>query len=152
MRYLLYIVLSVGLLYGCIKKESKKAEMWTKDSLAFAKLREYINNPTNSTSINWIDAVYKELDTVTAGKVVEVSWGFENTGNKPLVIANVTTSCECTVVDKPKKQLLPGEKGTIKAKFDTTGLQGWQRKDVYVLVNNKANLVQTLSFAVNVMK
>lgn len=152
MRYLLYIALSVGLLFACTKKVSKTDEKWTKDSLAIAKLRNYINDPANGTTISWIDTVYKELDTVTAGKMVKVSWSFENTGDKPLVIANVTTSCECTVVDKPKKQLLPGEKGIIKAEFDTKGLQGWQRKEVYVLVNNKANLVQTLSFAVNVMK
>jgi hypothetical protein len=152
MRYLLYIVLSVYLLFACTKKASKIDEKWTKDSLAIAKLRDYINVPANGTTIRWVDAVYKELDTVTAGKMVEVSWSFENTGDKPLVIANVTTSCECTVVDRPKEQLLPGEIGIIKAEFDTKGLQGWQRKDVYVLVNNKTNLLQTLSFAVNVMK
>ncbi|MFV8326199.1 DUF1573 domain-containing protein [Flavobacterium sp. ZS1P14] len=152
MRYLLHIVLSVGLLFACTKKVSKTDEKWTKDSLAFAKVRNYIADPANGTTISWIDTVYKELDTVTAGKMVEVSWAFENSGGKPLVIANVMTSCKCTVVDKPKKQLLPGEKGIIKAKFDTKGLQGWQRKDVYVLVNNKSNLIQTLSFAVHVMK
>jgi hypothetical protein len=37
-------------------------------------------------------------------------------------------------------------------KFNSKNLQGWQRKDVHVLVNNKGNLVQTLLFAVNVMK
>lgn len=142
----------VVLLFACTKKVTKTDEKWTKDSLVIAKLRDYINNPANGTSISWIDAEYRELDSVTAGKVVKVSWNFENTGDKPLVIANVTTSCECTVVDRPKKQLLPGEKGVIKAEFDTKGLQGWQRKDVYVLVNNKANLIQTLSFAVNVMQ
>jgi hypothetical protein len=152
MRYILYFVLIVVLLFACTKKVTKTDEKWTKDSLVIAKLRDYINNPANGTSISWIDAEYRELDSVTAGKVVKVSWNFENTGDKPLVIANVTTSCECTVVDRPKKQLLPGEKGVIKAEFDTKGLQGWQRKDVYVLVNNKANLIQTLSFAVNVMQ
>ncbi|MNG18432.1 hypothetical protein D3C84_1024980 [compost metagenome] len=115
-------------------------------------MRNYIVEPANGTTIKWTDGVYKELDSVTAGETVEVSWAFENTGSKSLVIANVSTSCNCTVVDKPKKQILPGEKGIIKAQFDTKGLQGWQRKDVYLLVNSKANLVQTLSFAVHVMK
>lgn len=152
MKYLLYIVLGIGLLHACSKKEASKEEKWTKDSLEIAKLRNYIVEPANGTTINWTDGEYKELDSVTAGETVEVSWAFENTGSKSLVIANVSTSCNCTVVDKPKKQVLPGEKGIIKAQFDTKGLQGWQRKDVYLLVNSKANLVQTLSFAVHVMK
>ncbi|MNR14998.1 hypothetical protein D3C85_1315030 [compost metagenome] len=152
MKYLLYIVLSFGLLHACSKKEASKEEKWTKDSLEIAKLRNYIVEPANGTTIKWTDGVYKELDSVTADETVEVSWAFENTGSKSLVIANVSTSCNFTVVDKPKKQILPGEKGIIKAQFDTKGLQGWQRKDVYLLVNSKANLVQTLSFAVHVMK
>lgn len=40
----------------------------------------------------------------------------------------------------------------IKAEFETKALRGWQRKDVYVLVNNQANQVKTLSFVVNVMQ
>ncbi|MFV8345011.1 DUF1573 domain-containing protein [Flavobacterium sp. ZB4P13] len=151
MRYLLLIMLGI-LPLACSKKESKKTESWTKDSLAFAKVRNYINDPANCTTISWMDAMYKELDTVKEGKQVEVSWRFKNTGNKPLIVANVTTSCDCTVVDKPKKAIATGGQGIIKAKFNTKDLQGWQRKDVYVLVNNKTNLVQTLSFAVNVIK
>lgn len=152
MRYLLYLALSIGLLFACSKKESKKSEKLTKDSVAFAKVRNYINDPANCTTISWIDTMYKELDKVPEGKLVEVSWRFKNIGNKPLIIANVTTSCDCTVVDKPKKAIASGRQGIIKATFNTKDLQGWQRKDVYVLVNNKTNLIQTLSFAVNVIK
>ncbi|MDI1307610.1 MAG: DUF1573 domain-containing protein [bacterium] len=131
---------------------SKTDEKWTKDSLALAKLRNYIIDPANGTTITWIDAVYKELDTVNEGELINISWRFKNTGNKPLVIANTETSCGCTVVEKPKKTVAPGSEGIIKVKFNSKHLQGWQRKDVHVLLNNKGNLIQTLSFAVNVMK
>lgn len=151
MRYLC-LLLSIGLVFSCSKKESKTDTKWTKDSLEIAKLRDYINEPGNCTSIRWVDGTYKELDSVSAGKTVEVSWKFENSGSKPLIIANVTTSCNCTVVDKPKDKILPGKKGIIKAKFNTNSLQGWHRKDVYVLVNNKSNLIQTLSFAIYIIK
>jgi hypothetical protein len=152
MRYLLYIALTIGLVLGCTKKVAKTHEKGINDSVAFAKVRNYINDPANCTTITWIDSVYTELDAVAKGQPVDVSWRFKNTGTKPMIIANVTTSCDCTVVERPKKAIAPGGSGIIKAEFDTKGLQGWQRKDVYVLVNNKANLIQTLSFAVNVLK
>jgi hypothetical protein len=152
MKKLLYIALSTILLFACTKKVSKTDEKWTKDSSEIAKLRNYVIDPANGTTISWIDAAYKELAPVKEGELINVSWRFKNTGNKPLVIANTESSCGCTVVEKPKKTVAPGSEGIIKVKFNSKNLQGWQRKDVHVLVNNKGNLVQTLSFAVNVMK
>lgn len=152
MRKSLYIALSFILLLACTKKVSKTDEKWTKDSIALAKLRNYITDPANGTTISWIDAKYKELDTVKEGKSINISWRFKNTGHKPLIIANTETSCGCTVVEKSKKTFAPGSEGIIKVKFNSKNLQGWQRKDVSVLMNNKGSLVQTLSFAVKVLK
>jgi hypothetical protein len=152
MRKTLYIALSAVLLFACTKKVSTTDEKWTKDSLAFAKVRNYITDPANGTTIRWIDAKYKEVYTVKEGESIDISWRFKNTGNKPLIIANTETSCGCTVVERTKKTVAPGSEGIIKVKFNSKNLQGWQRKDVSVLMNNKGNLVQILSFAVNVMK
>ncbi|RSK42041.1 DUF1573 domain-containing protein [Mangrovimonas spongiae] len=44
---------------------------------------------------------------------------FTNTGNAPLVISNVKSSCGCTVPEKPKGPILPGKTGEIKVKYDT---------------------------------
>jgi hypothetical protein len=152
MRKSLYIALSLVLLLSCTKKVSTTDEKWTKDSLAFAKLRNYITDPANGTTISWIDAVYKELNAIKEGESINISWRFKNTGNKPLIIANTDTSCGCTVVENSKKTVAPGSEGIIKVKFNSKNLQGWQRKDVHVLLNNKGSLVQTLSFAVKVLK
>jgi hypothetical protein len=152
MKQLIIILASIGLLYSCSKEKTKEQANWTKDSTEIAKRRNYINNPTNSTSIQWLDSVYVELDTVKQGKLLNLSWRFKNNGNKPLVIANATSSCECTNIDKPKKAIAPEKTGVINASFDSKGMLGWQRKDVYILLNNKSNIVQTLSFAVYVVK
>lgn len=152
MRYFLIMILSICLLVSCSKKKTKEQAQWTNDSTKIAKLRTYINNPDNCTIIQWIDSVYVELDTIKQGKILNLSWRFKNNGNKPLVFANATSSCECTSIEKPEKAIAPGKQGVVKAIFDTKGMQGWQRKDVYLLLNNKSNLVQTLSFAVNVVK
>lgn len=39
---------------------------------------------------------------------------FKNTGNMPLVITKVVTSCGCTVPEYPKKPIMPGEEAQIQ--------------------------------------
>ena len=44
---------------------------------------------------------------------------FTNTGNAPLIIVKVKSSCGCTVPEKPEDPILPGKTGVIKVKYDT---------------------------------
>ncbi len=44
---------------------------------------------------------------------------FTNTGDAPLVISNVKSTCGCTVPKKPKDPIMPGETGVIEVKYDT---------------------------------
>ncbi|MEC8248864.1 MAG: DUF1573 domain-containing protein [Bacteroidota bacterium] len=44
---------------------------------------------------------------------------FKNTGNAPLVVTSVKSSCGCTVPKKPETPVLPGETGEIEVKYDT---------------------------------
>jgi len=44
---------------------------------------------------------------------------FTNTGNAPIVISKVKTSCGCTVADYPKEPVMPGKTGEISVKYDT---------------------------------
>lgn len=44
---------------------------------------------------------------------------FKNTGNVPLVVTSVKSSCGCTVPKKPEAPVLPGETGEIEVKYDT---------------------------------
>lgn len=44
---------------------------------------------------------------------------FKNSGNAPLVVTSVKSSCGCTVPKKPEAPVLPGETGEIEVKYDT---------------------------------
>ena len=44
---------------------------------------------------------------------------FKNTGNAPLVVSSVKSSCGCTVPKKPEAPILPGESGEMEVKYDT---------------------------------
>lgn len=59
---------------------------------------------------------------------------FTNTGNVPLVISNVSSSCGCTVPKKPEEPVLPGKTGEIQVKYDTNRV-GPIRKTITVYSN-----------------
>ena len=59
---------------------------------------------------------------------------FTNTGNVPLVITDVTSSCGCTIPEKPKDPIAPGKTGEIKVKYDTQRV-GPIRKTITVYSN-----------------
>lgn len=59
---------------------------------------------------------------------------FTNTGNAPLVISKVHSSCGCTIPKKPEDPILPGETGEIEVKYDTNRV-GPIRKTITVVSN-----------------
>ncbi|WP_411895875.1 DUF1573 domain-containing protein [Winogradskyella sp. A2] len=61
---------------------------------------------------------------------------FINTGDAPLVISRVKTSCGCTVPSYSKAPILPGESGEIKIKYDTKRLGAFS-KTITVMSNAK---------------
>ena len=65
-----------------------------------------------------------KTDVIDYGTIEKGSDGvrvfeFTNTGDAPLVISNVKSTCGCTVPKKPKGPILPGESGVIEVKYDT---------------------------------
>ncbi|MFC0602937.1 DUF1573 domain-containing protein [Winogradskyella pulchriflava] len=47
---------------------------------------------------------------------------FTNTGNAPLLITNVKTSCGCTVPSYSKAPIQPGDSGELEIKYNTKKL------------------------------
>ncbi|NDV65554.1 DUF1573 domain-containing protein [Bacteroides sp. 224] len=65
---------------------------------------------------------------------VSVDYVITNSGDKPLVLTNITTSCACAVADWTKTPIMPGEKGKITATFDAKAL-GRFKKSVCIYSN-----------------
>jgi len=59
---------------------------------------------------------------------------FTNTGDAPLIISKVSSSCGCTVPKKPEGPIMPGETGEIEVKYDTNRVMPI-RKTITVLSN-----------------
>lgn len=71
---------------------------------------------------------------------VTVEYTITNTGNQPLVLTNVTTSCACAVADWTKEPIAPGGKGVVKASFDAKAL-GHFEKSIGIYSNASPSLV-----------
>ncbi|GAA3615767.1 DUF1573 domain-containing protein [Flavivirga amylovorans] len=95
-----------------------------------------------SLSVNAQDKVAKiefKSDTIDYGTVEKGSNGvrvfeFTNTGDAPLIISKVSSSCGCTIPKKPKDPILPGKTGQIEVKYDTNRVNPI-RKTITVISN-----------------
>ncbi len=78
-------------------------------------------------------------ETVDYGEILKGADGvrvfeFTNTGDAPLIISKVSSSCGCTIPKKPEAPVLPGETGEIQVKYDTNRV-GPIRKAITVISN-----------------
>ena len=78
-------------------------------------------------------------ETLDYGVIAQGSDGvrvfeFTNTGNAPLIISKVSSSCGCTIPKKPEEPVLPGDSGEIQVKYDTNRV-GPIRKAITVISN-----------------
>ena len=60
-----------------------------------------------------------DYGTIEKGADGTRTFEFTNTGEAPLIISKVKSSCGCTVPSWPKEAILPGATGEIKVKYDT---------------------------------
>lgn len=80
-----------------------------------------------------------KTETVDYGQIEKGSNGvrvfeFTNTGDAPLIISKVSSSCGCTIPKKPEEPIFPGKTGEIQVKYDTNRV-GHIRKAITVVSN-----------------
>ena len=86
-----------------------------------------------------------KTDTIDYGTIAKGSDGvrvfeFTNTGDAPLIITSVKSSCGCTIPKKPEDPVAPGESSTIEVKYDTNRV-GPIRRTVTVSSNASEPMV-----------
>lgn len=142
----------VGLLAAACNNQDKKAtgSEITKDNLEVLKDPVPLDT-AKLTSIQWLDSTYLDLGQQKEGKSIEISFRFRNTGDKNLVIEDVSAQCGCTIPEKPEQPFAPGEEGVIRAKFNGSG-HDETRKQVYVKANIKPDGADTLTFRAQLVK
>jgi hypothetical protein len=72
---------------------------------------------------------------------VTYAFKFKNTGDQPLVIKNVSSTCGCTSSGWTKEPVKPGETGEISATYTSTNSMGPFNRKVTVYTNGSPNAV-----------
>ncbi len=81
----------------------------------------------------------------------KVRFEFINTGSKPVIIANVKSSCGCTTPSWSKQPIPPGKKGFVDAVYDPRNRPGHFSKTVTVY-SNASNSPVILNIVGNVLE
>ncbi len=92
-----------------------------------------------------------DFGDIKEGKIVSHIFKFQNKGNAELVIEKVETSCGCTAVLLSRNRLKPGEKGEIKATFNSRGFEGRVTKYIFVRSNDPKNSFKQLKITANIL-
>jgi len=90
-----------------------------------------------------------DFGDIFQGETVEQVFKFTNTGNQPLIITNIPTTCGCTQPVWPREPIMPGGKGEIKVGFNSTGKLNKQTKNLPIISN--ANNDPAITFTTNVL-
>ena len=91
------------------------------------------NQPGKCTTIRFEQDTLR-LGQVALGATVPFVFKYTNTGDVPLLIKNVQTTCGCTEATWEKSPLLPGQSREIKVEF-TGESEGRFVKTIYVVCN-----------------
>jgi hypothetical protein len=107
-------------------------------NIFFKKGNPYAGLPSiilkDTTSVQFAETEFK-FGTITEGDKVQHTFKIQNTGTKPLIIANAWGSCGCTVPEYPKDPIAPGAESEVKVTFNSTGKKGEQHKSVTMQMN-----------------
>ncbi|MDO5981570.1 DUF1573 domain-containing protein [Flavivirga spongiicola] len=115
----MYLVIFIVLSFSCNSKTQKEEVL--------------INNKLSSISFK--NKLF-DFGEIPAKKNATAIFEFSNTGENPLVITDVKTSCGCTVPEYPKDILKSGKSGSIKVIYDAK-YPGRFNKTITVFYNGK---------------
>ena len=92
-----------------------------------------------------------EFGEITQGDKVTHVFTYENSGNEPLIISNVRTTCGCTATNWEREPLAPGETASITVNFNSAGKMGIQTK-VVTIMSNAVNSTERVVIKANVLQ
>lgn len=120
MKKSILLFLSVLFIFACSSNSEENAQVSMEDT----------------TTIEFPETEF-DFGTIEQGELVTYTYKFKNTGDKPMLINEVHTSCGCTASSYSKEPVNPGSEGYIKVTFNSSGKRGNQYKIVTVISNTK---------------
>ncbi|PKP04316.1 MAG: hypothetical protein CVU11_05430 [Bacteroidetes bacterium HGW-Bacteroidetes-6] len=104
---------------------------------------------TNGAFIKFNEVIH-DFGELTQGDKAEVEFVFTNTGDAPLLLSNVRSTCGCTVPTWPHDPILPKGSASIKVKYDSNRIGGINKQ--ITVESNATNGVIYLKILGNISK
>jgi hypothetical protein len=95
-----------------------------------------VNNDGKLPVMTFVDTTH-DFGKIEEGEKVTYTFNFKNTGQGTLVIESATSSCGCTVPEKPEEPVPPGGSGHITVKFNSEGKSNVVHKEIYLTANTR---------------
>ena len=131
MKHLIYIAAIAVMAAAC-----QSAPTGTK-----IKVGEETVDTTKKASFLFDTTVF-DFGTILQGEQVSSEFKFTNTGDADLIISKIETSCGCTVPEYDKDPVKPGERGSVRVRFDSNGKSGTQYKTIRIFSNSKEEIFE----------
>ncbi|MGN0019943.1 MAG: DUF1573 domain-containing protein [Sphingobacterium hotanense] len=128
MKKLSLVLLASALMFTACNNNNKENTNGSQDSTAVAPSQE------GAGRMEFEEEAFN-FGTIKEGEVVEHVFKFKNTGDFPVVLAQVSASCGCTTPTYTSTPVKPGESGEISVKFDSNGQVGQQQKIITIASN-----------------
>jgi hypothetical protein len=138
-RILLFLLVTLLSLVSCRSGSEEDTEIST----------DVVHNPNSAESdggdatlpVITFQTMEHDFGRILEGETVSFEFQFTNTGKSDLLLAEVTSSCGCTIPSYSKAPIRPQEKGVVKVSFNSQGRRGFQTKSVLVASNTQPNTV-----------
>jgi len=133
-KSIIYMLLALVFSWGCnsVDRTGLPADVINNPNTANGEIKD------NLPKIEFEKEIY-DFGKVIQGEIVTYGFKFKNTGNADLVIAQVKTSCGCTVPKFPKVAIKPDEEKVLTVTFKSEGRKGVQNKSITVTTNCQPN-------------
>ncbi|MEO5753163.1 MAG: DUF1573 domain-containing protein [Chthoniobacterales bacterium] len=89
-------------------------------------------------ALTW-ESTEADLHPALSDKTAVARFKYKNTGDKPVKITSVHSSCGCTTAALAKDEVAPDESGEIVATFNIGGRTGVQKKNITVTTDAAAD-------------
>ena len=97
----------------------------------------------NLIKVSWAKESH-DFGEIPQGKPVSVEFAFTNTGEAPLLIADVATSCGCTASDYSKEPIAPGKSSKIKVTYNAANIGAFTKNITVNFSEAEAKKVLTI--------
>ena len=137
-KYISHICLFLFFLHIDFSSALAQYDSYNKSGMESGKIYhkdEYGNVKEINAALIHFDKYEHDFGNMILFKTYQTDFFFTNTGNIPLIIQQVRTSCDCTTTIFTRSPIMPGERGVITVYYDTKDRVGKFHKSLTIMAN-----------------